>query len=686
MNNLAEERVFSLAGRTEDQYTYNIYQELGTTLTGDFTVAGKDSSISVIAQYVPTGDYGSLFKVVQDDTDLKILNITITDAVADGIKDYGSGSVLYQNADNVSTTFTNTVITGNSSLNNGGAVYNEKGTVTIAGSGGFSDNDTQSGNGGAIYNNNVLNITAGVSQSITFENNTANGADNDIYNTTDGVINVNGAGIVNINSGIAGLGEIEKSGSGTFNINADSSGYTGKFTQTAGTTNVYDSFFAGESIVNNGSLNFHQNGFMDAGSLEINDGAVNLYDDSYLDGIDAALNDCYLNLIDDSYADNVTFDVTGGTMNVTSDATVNDSTIDFSDGLINIAGKVNDTDITQTGGTLDFYSGGSFDGGTLDISDGTIQFATGGELTAGKIDQSGGTLNWAGTKQSAAELVVSGGTLNVLNNSTLSLNNAADSVGKNTDVYIGSGSTINNILGKVILNSDDVLNGALVNSSKVTFDNFAKDFTQKGGSYSQTTAGAELNLINNSQIQTGSHTNITNGTINIGSGVSTGSLLALGAGSTLGTSVAVNVYDGNTFAVNGGSAVLESGDILNGTVALISGSLHLDNIKNNGVFVASAGNLYLNTGALDINNGSAIAQAATVNIAQGANLNINSDAIAVLDKNDVWKGDVNLTTGKLILSNFANSKNDVDVNKLNMTGGTLCCKTVRISLSETMFR
>ncbi|MDR0292270.1 MAG: hypothetical protein LBI01_05900, partial [Elusimicrobium sp.] len=162
---------------------------------------------------------------------------------------YNSGT-LYLNAGNV---FQNS--SGAVNASEGGAIYNVSGgTVNIAASNSFNGL-ISSGNGGAIYNSGIINMTSDGSGNITFSNNEANGAANDIYNT--GTINVNGtAGDVVVGGGITGAaaGVINKSGAGRLIINGGSSGYLGELNNTAGQTIATAAFFGGTSNITGGDV------------------------------------------------------------------------------------------------------------------------------------------------------------------------------------------------------------------------------------------------------------------------------------------------------------------------------------------------------------------------------------------------------------------------------------------------
>ena len=167
-------------------------------------------------------------------------------------KDPVDGTAISSGITLGSATFEN-----NSTTGNGGAIYNDdKSTVTITGKTTFSGN-TATGNGGAIANAAdsviALDTTTG---NITFTGNTT-GTDkvlNDI--NTDGTVNITGdTNRVSVNT-ITGsnTGVINKTGANTLALNDNNSGFLGKFTQTAGKTEVLKEFFGGDSTVESSSV------------------------------------------------------------------------------------------------------------------------------------------------------------------------------------------------------------------------------------------------------------------------------------------------------------------------------------------------------------------------------------------------------------------------------------------------
>lgn len=167
------------------------------------------------------------------------------------------GGAIYNTKDNAagvdstislgSATFEN-----NSTKGDGGAIYNDdKSTVTITGNTTFSGNNA-TGNGGAIANAADSKITLDTKDgNIIFTGNTIGTEGAEVLNdiNTDGIVNITGdKKTVSVNT-ITGSGEIDKTGANTLALNDNNSGFLGKFTQTAGKTEVLKEFFGGTNII-----------------------------------------------------------------------------------------------------------------------------------------------------------------------------------------------------------------------------------------------------------------------------------------------------------------------------------------------------------------------------------------------------------------------------------------------------
>ncbi|MBR3676240.1 MAG: hypothetical protein IKN71_03805, partial [Alphaproteobacteria bacterium] len=175
-----------------------------TTLTGNFT--GNSSNFYAGA--------------IRNTKTIETINGDFTENVASD-----NGGAIYNNGANaVISTMTGDFV-GNRSGYRGGAIYNESGSSITKITGDFRDNKATS-SGGAIYNKDGTIGLLAKSDSITFYNNKAGGAYNDIANTAStssatSTINMNAASGKSISFG----GTIDKDNStysysnGTININ-----------------------------------------------------------------------------------------------------------------------------------------------------------------------------------------------------------------------------------------------------------------------------------------------------------------------------------------------------------------------------------------------------------------------------------------------------------------------------------
>ena len=237
-----------------------------------------------------TNIYGGVINNYTDSSTLVIKNSTFNSNVSvAGEGDRAWGGVIYNDGDATienSTIENNSISGGNNTTVQGGAIYNTaNSTVNIIGSN-IENNKTVSTSenalGGGIYNLGTIII-----ENSNLENNYgANGKLNDIYND-NGIITVQGDGTINILSGIAGSGTVNKNGSGVFNLGGINENYTGNFNFEEGTINLLKnaSYFSAANTVFNDGVNFNmQNGQINDinyGNLTLN-GQSNLFADANL--------------------------------------------------------------------------------------------------------------------------------------------------------------------------------------------------------------------------------------------------------------------------------------------------------------------------------------------------------------------------------------------------------------------
>ena len=142
----------------------------------------------------------------------------------------------------------NAKFTNNSADGSGGVIYNT-GTISIADS--IFSGNTSKGNGGAIYTNNTIYLT-----DTDFSGNTDGSGKNDIFVDSKGTANlIAEADTMEISSGLAGNGTVNKTGSQQLILSGSNSRFTGDlniidgnllFTQ----TDAGDSYILGNTHIN----------------------------------------------------------------------------------------------------------------------------------------------------------------------------------------------------------------------------------------------------------------------------------------------------------------------------------------------------------------------------------------------------------------------------------------------------
>ena len=239
--------------------TYTIGSDLGETHSGTITIVGNNNNT------VSGGGKYSFFEITKDNTDFEIRDLTISNANGDK-----GGSAILANADNSTITIDNVNFTNNTSTSgNGGAINNTKSnppapaegeepTSTVGfniSNGEMSGNKASAGVGGAIYTNDEMNIT-----DINFSNNSDKNGKNDIYADSSAVVNllstdeING---MNISSGLAGNGTINKFGSGNLSLSGKNNLFSGNLNMTEGDLN-YTQTDSGDSFIG-GTTNLYDN-------------------------------------------------------------------------------------------------------------------------------------------------------------------------------------------------------------------------------------------------------------------------------------------------------------------------------------------------------------------------------------------------------------------------------------------
>ena len=180
---------------------YTIAEDLQNTLTGNFTVSGKDTTAA--NSVISGGNLHSFFEINDSGTNLTLENLTIQNALAskadvdagtEGASANENGAVV--NATGGTVNLNNVVLQDNHAAGNGGAIY-ASGDAKVDISNSTLYNNTAEGLGSAIYAQDNANITLTDSSvngsgggyviynngaAVTL-NNVSLGEDNDIYNS-----------------------------------------------------------------------------------------------------------------------------------------------------------------------------------------------------------------------------------------------------------------------------------------------------------------------------------------------------------------------------------------------------------------------------------------------------------------------------------------------------------------------
>lgn len=360
---------------------------------------------------------------------------------------------------------------------NGGAVANaDNGELLITG-GNISGNTAQKGKGGAIYSSGKVTLNA--ESAITFSNNTANGAKNDIYlasKDTEGAgsLILQGDKRITFNGSIEGVDDSTiTTSANNLILNADNSkNFTGKFTQTGGKTTVNNKFFAGtkKHEITGGELIVAAANAIDDSLLLVNgSGNIVVDNDTTMSGNiegngNITLNNANLTLLNDQSVFNGTYTQTTGSLVIGNGS---DNTKSFS-GTNNINGgtvTINDNAVLLgennigNGASVTVNNGAS-SSGKLNVKGGSVTLENGSTL-AGTNTVSGGTVDIKTTNTSGATNTISGGTVNIHTNAVLDGKNAISG----GNVYVKADGTLNGV-NTTISAGNIVLNDAVLNNLK----------------------------------------------------------------------------------------------------------------------------------------------------------------------------------------------------------------------------
>ena len=628
------------------------------------------------------------------------------------------------------------------SKNSGGTFAQSNGTTTVTGTGFDMNNASDSVAGGTFNVGNGTTITeVGVSKGTIAANANTNINTNATLNITGGKVNLdsndNYNGTINISNGSLALVGIQKSSDAILKQSGGTttvSGNTFDLSNTSddisgGTLNIGTNSEASVLNVSKGNIGGETSVNIAAGStVDIKGGNVNLDgDNDQFDG-NVNISNGNLNLSNITKNTTGTFTQTGGTTNVIgkvhvlnneqdtiSGGTVNisgNNEFDMSNGtitskaavILDESGKLNvsggtitkdssismseDSSLNISGGTVNLDGGNDKADGSIKISGGTLNLTDKFNKTTtekGKFNQTDGTTNIDNSKLvlNTSESKISGGTVNLANNSELVINNSVNNSSElnttnskftiNKDSkYTTTGGTVDESTA-VVIDKDGTLeiNGS---SANVTLDGQNDDFsghakltqgtlnlkngihktTTETGTYNQ--AGGTLNISDsssltlneeNSRIANGEINVTTDSEFNVNNGQNHVSRLNVSGsefgirnkskytttGGTIDADSAITVESGSTFKINGEDANVTlngKNDKIAGNIELNKGDLYISEdltkiTDANGKYVQTGGNLTMSKASLVLADPDSKITSGNINLTEKSNLTVTQN-------------------------------------------------------------
>ncbi|MCM1338118.1 MAG: hypothetical protein NC191_00420 [Muribaculaceae bacterium] len=636
MNNTDGTRFFQFSNNDHRDYVIN--ESLGATESGKFDVIGNSY------KNVIDGNNQYSFFDISGETELNVTNIVLQNA-----NKTGEGSAINNNS-----------TSGTVNLNN----------VAVNNAGGNS----------AVYNKGSLNL-----ENVTFSS--SNGFD----------INQDGGGTVlsgtnSIISGVTGTGTIENKGNSTFA--GDNSGYTGSYTQTAGTTTVAagSDAFGGQISIDKGTLNWYTDNDMTSGAtltmtddttrLVVGNGTddahLTIADTSTVDGANITINSKGILTFEngfDSLAHNIT---DNGRLELsTADSTlyknVTGNGVVYADEDFNLFGSLQNT--------IKFQS----DNVTVNLkSDDNHKYIDNnlGVISASALSQGENNKNLEviveahepttitsnvtvdGTRFSHLEFKE--GDIDFRGNLTVGGTGADAGIVDNDVNLTMIGNITSSAAGSGIINNKNnltILGNASGFTGKYNQDSADNVTTVDGsGQFFGGTSSIKdgiLNWFTSTDIKDTAKLTMDAGNLNIGKVDENGnvvgtSILTLNANKTIKDDVIVTVNTGSTLNAAGiKDLTLSNEDNWAGKVNVTSGDLTIDNVKSNGILTASGGDVTLKSGTLNLGTGSDVQEGATVSLADGTTTNVSGGGKLALNNPDSWVGDINVNkNGTLTVNNI----------------------------------
>jgi fibronectin-binding autotransporter adhesin len=625
----------------------------------------------------------------------------------------GAGALLLNNASSTYSGGTilnaGTLVLGaNSVVNSGVLTSGPIGTATLTLNGGILRSDSATAR--TIFNN--INLSGSITLGESGGGATGTGAlifDGTSLNTPSTVTLLSNATLttlvaVTINDVITGNFSLTKAGASTL---------------TLGAANTYNG-----TVVNAGTLLLTGSGTLGltTGSLTITGGTLNLNGTTQTVGALIGTGGTILN----NGAGPVTFTIGNGGGSGTYSGVIANGTgglalTKVGTGTETLSGANSYTGATLvSAGILNIQSAtglGMIAGGTTVSSGATLQLQSAGTLTigaealtisgTGAAGQNGALVNVSGTVNYGGLLTLAGSTTISSDAGTLNLTNVGTITGSGFNLTLtgaGNGS-ISSIIGTTTGTLTKFGTGTWTLSGANTYSGIT---TIAEGTLSVATIG-----------NSGASSNLgSNGTINIGSGTTTGALRYTGTGTTSNKVINLNGTTGGAIIDQSGTGLLKFTSDLTATGAgaktltlqgstagtgeisgaIVDGAGTTSLLKaGTGTWTLSGANTYsggttLSAGTLNINSATALGTG-TFDILGGTTINNTSGSAVTLTNNNVqtWDGDftftgtnsLNLGTGAVSLGTAAGTTRTVTVTANTLTvGGAISNGTTANSLTK----
>ena len=490
---------------------------------------------------------------------------------------------------------------------------------------------------------------------------------------SDSIVNLTN-GDLNINDGDIWDGVVNNKG-GQLTVNKNTTNKTGVLSQEttgASTTvlgasfdlnNTLDNISAGTLTVGNGvdsALLTISKGTVDSGAqvnitqnsdILISGGDITLNSNDVWTG-DVSISSGELTL--DGGNKTGTLEQSGGKITIASDFTLNNSADSLNGGNLHLN---NEAEFTINNGSVGSNTAISMSGSSrIEVAGGELNLNN-DDIWSEQISVSGGTLNIYDPIKTGS-LVQSSGVTNILQDFTLG--NTEDniyggklSIAEGVDLTVSAGQITADAAVELNNNSELLIAGGSTVLNKEN-DTWNGKISHSGGNL--TVSGYDTTNTNGT-IQS------TNGALNIQDGH-----LTIADGSSIGINTELDINNGTSLDITGGTAELNGNDTWSGDIALSDGSLILSDVdKTTGTdssFIQSGGELSLSGSDLSLNDAESFITNGDVSL-DNSGLTINDGSIA---DSEVSLGNSSNLTISNGTSNSADISTDTTGNSIAVSG------------------